>query len=116
MNLKIKNIFISALLVIAVISFLPNYVCAQTIFVTKGKIEFEKKVNMHKYIEDNSWTREFKDKMPAYQTSYFDLLFDSTLTVFKKGRELPDDKWKNMTMQSSDEDVVQMDYATGSYA
>jgi GLPGLI family protein len=99
----------------AAITLLPNYIFAQAVFVTKGKIEFEKKVNMHKYIDDNSWTREFKDRMPVYQTTYFDMVFDSGITVYKAGKEIPDDKWKNMWSESSDEDVIKMDYAGGVY-
>jgi GLPGLI family protein len=90
---------------------------AQAVFVTKGKIEFEKKVNMQKYIEDNSWTSEFKDKMPVYRISYYDLIFDSSVTIFKAGREVKDDKWKMMWDESgSDENVVQMNYAGGIYS
>ncbi|MCU0387228.1 MAG: GLPGLI family protein [Chitinophagaceae bacterium] len=68
---------------------------AQAVFISKGKIEYEKKVNMHKFIEDNSWTREFKDRMPVYSVTYFDLYFDSSQSLFKAGREVPDNKWQN---------------------
>jgi len=108
--------FVSVLSFAAVFFLTGNIAGAQAIFVTKGKIEYEKKVNMHKYIDDNSWTREFKDRMPVYQTSYYDLIFDSTVTVFRKGKEVTDDKWKNMMMAASEEDVVQMDYAGGIYS
>ena len=71
------------------------HIHAQAVFISKGKIEYEKKVNMHKFIEDNSWTREIKDRMPVYNTSYHDLFFDSSQSLFKAGREVPDNKWKN---------------------
>lgn len=112
---KSIKVFILVLPVIVCTTFLPVYAVAQAIFVTKGKIEFEKKINMHKYIDDNSWTREFKDRMPVYQTSYFDLVFDSGVTVYKTGRVVADDKWKNMWSENSDEDVIKMDYAGGIY-
>jgi GLPGLI family protein len=90
---------------------------AQAVFVTKGKIEYEKKVNMQKYIEDNSWTSEFKDKMPVYKINYYNLFFDSAVTIFKAGREVPDDKWKNFWSESgADENVVKMDYSGGIYS
>lgn len=86
----------------------------QAVFVSKGKIEYEKKVNMHKSMEDNSWTREMKDRMPVYRTSYFDMVFDSTTTVFKAGKEVADDKWKNWWGQSgSEENIVHADYGLG---
>jgi GLPGLI family protein len=87
---------------------------AQTQFLYAGKVEFEKKVNMHKFIEDDSWTREFKDKMPVYRVSYYDYFFDSTSSVFKAGRELPEDKWRNFWGTSSgDENIFHSDFAKG---
>lgn len=116
MNLVLMNI-LKCLAGCGLLLFLQTGpVAAQAVFVGKGKIEFEKKVNMHKFIEDNSWTREFKDKMPVYQTTYFNLYFDSAVTLYKSGREIPDDKWKNMWGTSSDENVIKMDFASGMYA
>ncbi len=87
---------------------------AQARFIATGRIEYEKKVNMHKWLEDNSWTREMKDKMPVYRITYFDLLFDSVQSVFKTGREPAEDKWKNMWMQAgTEENVVHNDYKAG---
>jgi GLPGLI family protein len=77
---------------------------AQTRFVSAGKIEYEKKVNMHKMLEDDSWTRELKDRMPVYRVSYHDLIFDSIQSIYKIGREPAEDKWKNMWMSMSEEE------------
>lgn len=112
---KIINIIRLIIPVIAGIILANCEAAAQAVFIQKGKIEFEKKVNMHKSIGDNSWTSELKDKMPVYSTSYYDLLFDSSVSVFKAGREVPDDKWKSMWGESSAEDVIKMDYAAGMY-
>lgn len=88
---------------------------AQAKIISFGKIEYEKKVNMHKYIEDNSWSREFKDRMPTYQVSYFNLFFDSTSSVFKAGKENPDDKWKGSWMQSgAEENITYQNFSSGS--
>ncbi len=112
---RINRIFLQIVCFAGVAGIITSEAGAQAIFVSKGKIEYEKKVNMHKFLEDNSWTREFKDRMPVYQTSYFDLLFDSSVTVFKAGKEVPDDKWKNMWGSTSQEDVVQMDFGGSLY-
>lgn len=89
---------------------------AQAVFISKGKIEYEKKVNMHKTLEDNSWTREMKDRMPVYSTSYFELSFDSVTTVYKAGKEVPDNKWKNMWSQSGgEENVIHSNYSNGAF-
>lgn len=87
---------------------------AQQRFITTGVIEFEKKVNMHKLIEDNAWTREMKDQMPVYRTTYFNLLFDSTQSVYKSGREAAEDKWKNFWgSEESGDNVVHQHFASG---
>ena len=63
---------------------------AQTQFVGKGKIEFERKINVHKQIdaeEGSEWYKEFVSKQPRFYTSYFDLQFTGNKTIYKPGRE-----------------------------
>ena len=84
---------------------------AQTQFIPKGKIEFEKKINMYKLMGDNSWTEQIKSKMPEFRTSYSDLVFDEHQSVYKNGREVADDPWKKMWGQDmGDENVVYNNY------
>jgi GLPGLI family protein len=81
--------------------FFAAYYCvnAQQIFISKGKIEFEKRVNLYKDIEawsdedDNGdWIQTLKKSIPQFEVSYFDLFFDSSnKTLYKPGRELPRD-------------------------
>jgi GLPGLI family protein len=67
------------------------------IFLSQGKIEFERKVNQFAQMEavmdpdDESWT-EFRKKMAGnqFKTDYFDLLFTRTKTLYHPGRESPD--------------------------
>jgi GLPGLI family protein len=67
---------------------------AQNIFISKGKIEFEKKVNVHKQIDADSegdeggWAATIKKTTPQYKISYFDLYFDENKTLYKPGREV----------------------------
>ncbi|GAA4462509.1 GLPGLI family protein [Nemorincola caseinilytica] len=62
----------------------------------KGRIEYERKVNMHAQMEEmeqmgnNSWVEKLKAQMPKFNSSYFDMLFDAGHTLYKPGRELPD--------------------------
>ena len=69
---------------------------AQSLFITKGKIEFEKKVNVWKDIDSwsdegdgNDWLQTMKKTIPQFEISYFNLLFDDTKTLYQPGRELP---------------------------
>ena len=85
---------------------------AQTKFLVKGKIEFERKINVHKQIEqqeDNSdWYKEFILKQPKFYTSYFDLQFDGSKTIYKPGRESePFNNW--WLVCPSKENVVMAD-------
>lgn len=67
------------------------------IFLSQGKIEFERKVNQYAQMEatmdpgDESWA-EFSKKMMGnkFKTDYFDLLFTRTRTLYRPGRESPD--------------------------
>lgn len=80
-----KKTFISLYLLIAVISL-----SAQTKFVTSGKIEFERKTNVHRLYftkEDmDSWDEEFKKLVPVWRTDYFDLTFSDNKSLYKPGR------------------------------
>ena len=69
---------------------------AQDIFVAKGKIEFERKLNFHKSMEalsdddnDKTWFEMIKKSTPPVITNYFDLYFNDDQTLYKPGREAP---------------------------
>lgn len=68
----------------------PVVTSSQTQFLIKGKIEFERKINVHKQLDEeegSDWYKEFIAKQPKFYTSYFDLQFAGTKTVYKPGRE-----------------------------
>src|SRR5436190_4095650 len=69
---------------------------SQDIFISKGKIEFEKKVNIYKNLDDQKsddneggydWISQLKKQMPEYGITYFNLYFDGDKTLYKPGRE-----------------------------
>lgn len=73
-----------------------NQISAQQIFITKGKIEFEKQTNLHKDLDDswgsdddNIWIQSYKKTLPKIQTVYFDLYFNEDKTLYKAGKEAP---------------------------
>jgi GLPGLI family protein len=62
-----------------------------TIFISQGKIEYEKRVNQYSKLDgDNAWTELEKKTMTKFKTSYFDLLFNGNQCLYKPGRESPD--------------------------
>lgn len=68
---------------------------AQQIFITQGKIEFEKRVNLYKLLDastgnddgSRSWVDELKKNIPSHKNFYFDLYFNGDKTLYKPGRE-----------------------------
>jgi GLPGLI family protein len=82
----IKNILFFSLL-FAVISGYGQ----QPHFISEGRIEFEKKLNLYsQFGDDDSWAAEMKRSMPQFKVTYFDLWFSDNKTLFKPGRENPD--------------------------
>lgn len=53
-----------------------------------GRIEYERKINIHRQMEGEEWYAQFKDKVPKFHSNYFDLLFAQTKTLYKPGREV----------------------------
>jgi GLPGLI family protein len=59
-----------------------------TIFLSQGKIEFERRVNQYSQIEgDNAWSELQKKTLSQFKTTYFDMLFTRNRTLYKPGRE-----------------------------
>ncbi len=78
------------IIIITSSAFLFVSAFAQEQFIEKGKIEFEKKVNMHKQIdsdEDETWREMVKKMVPPTKTSYFNLYFSANKTIYMPGRE-----------------------------
>jgi GLPGLI family protein len=62
-----------------------------TVFISQGKIEFERRVNQYSQLDDdNSWSELQKKTMTKFKTSYFNLLFNRNKSLYKPGRESPD--------------------------
>lgn len=68
---------------------------SQQIFVTQGKIEYERKTNSHRLYftgEDGSWVEQFKKMVPQFKLSYFELFFNQDKSYYKPGKEVDDPK------------------------
>src|SRR5215216_2562318 len=63
---------------------------AQTQFLAKGRIEFERKINVHRQYEpeeNDTWYKEYISKLPKFHVSYFDLYFSDDKTLYKHSRD-----------------------------
>lgn len=90
----------------------------ETRFITTGKIEFERKTNLHRLFfsgETNSWQEAFKKAVPQFRTDYFDLYFNESKTLYKPGKDSdvpkPMGMWQNPPAM---ENTVYKDLLNGS--
>ena len=74
------------LLLVALVASLSTGFAQQ--FVSKGKIEYERKTNQHALLDENSsWDQAAKKNLPKFVTYYFDLDFDNDKLLYKAGRD-----------------------------
>lgn len=60
-------------------------------FTTTGKIEYERKVNIYAQMaemENNEWFEKLKAQIPKFSSSFFDLTFDTSRSLYKPGKEV----------------------------
>lgn len=74
---------------------LPFSGLAQTDFIKYAKVEYEKTINMHKNMGDDSWVAELKKQLPQYRKIYFDLIFSPTESYYAPGRIPENDPYRN---------------------
>lgn len=75
------------LIIIALLAFISR-LSAQQQFITKGKIEYERKTNQHALMDDNSLFDDMaKKSLPKFVTYYYDLTFKDGKSIYKPGRE-----------------------------
>lgn len=88
---------------------------SQAQFITAGKIEFEKKINIHKEIEDDHWLDNVKDKIPKFRTSLHNLYFKDGKTLFEKGTDVYE-KIPFMSDDRSVDDIIYSDLTQGIFS
>jgi GLPGLI family protein len=98
------------IIVILSIFLTVQQLSAQPIFLSKGKIEFEKRTNVWADLK-GSFAEEIKKTIPQYKTSYFDLIFDNDKAIYKPGRESTD-KAVTFFNLPANENIVYSNFAT----
>lgn len=73
------------------ILFLLSGIC-QGQYTMQGKIEYERKVSLHRTLDnmdedDKRWYEKFRSQIPKFKIDYFDLYFNNKRSVYKPGRE-----------------------------
>ncbi len=95
---------------IAGIFFILFFVCGQAQFILKGKIEYEKVVNVHKQIGENFWSSEVKKSIPEFNTTYFNLSFNNEKSLYEPGKEIQQKKSPFMGDAPASANVVYTDF------
>ncbi len=103
-----------------IIFFLSLFIIAiagrtQSQFISAGKIEYEKKFNIQKEIEDTHWLDNVKDKLPKFRTSLHNLYFSDGKTLYEKGTDVYI-KIPFMDEDRSLDDVIYTDLRQGIYS
>jgi GLPGLI family protein len=94
------------IIILTVFCFIGLVATAQPRFITSGKIEFERKINVHKQLESDSWGEQMKKNLPQHKTDYFDLYFNEAKTLYKPGREVAVVKVPDYILGPAAENVV----------
>jgi GLPGLI family protein len=90
-------------------------------FTMAGKIEFERKSNVHQQLEDmasddeeqggESWFSKMKNQIPKYMSNYFDYSFTPTSAIYKPGKEV-ENPFKMFGQSPASDNTVFTDFKT----
>src|SRR5690606_36923879 len=87
-------------------------------YTMQGKIEFERKTNLYRQIDDmddddKRWIEKFRSQLPRFNIAYFDLYFNNNASLYKPGKaaENPVKMWFPQT--PANENLVYTDLKTG---
>lgn len=83
------------------------------VFIDKGLIEYEVKLNNHKALGEGTWAEMIRDKIPKLSTSYYHLTFDAEKSIYQFNRK--DEKTKSPWGQEGEDNVWFNDYRRESF-
>lgn len=94
--------FISVLLII------QSSLAQNDRFITQGRIEFERKINLHsQFDDDDAWSADFKKSLPKFKTTYYNLSFSNNKTFYQPGRQIADNN--KLWEQPAEENIIYTD-------
>ena len=97
-------------LAIALLMLLSGVLRAQ--FTFSGRIEFERRTNLHKLWDGDSWMDSWKDKFPQFSSNFFNLAFNAGGSRYSPGREGNAPKMEWGLPPGTDNDIMR-DFGTG---
>ena len=100
-----KIIFIAALLI--------GFKSFSQVFINKGLIEYEVKVNNHKSFGEGMWAEMMKDKLPKFSTAFYQLNFTNEKSVYQFSKK--DEAAKLPWGSDKEEDIWYNDYTNKNF-
>lgn len=92
------------------------YAQAQTQFITKGKVTYEKKLNQHKGIEEqaesNVWMQTMLKAYPKIVTDTYELTFGDNKSFYKLAKENSENRYLMWGTKPTETDGVAQDLQT----
>jgi len=98
------------IILIVITLFFSQILSAQT-FITKGKIEFERRTNVWAELK-GSFAEQMKKVIPQYQSTFFNYEFDKNKSIYQPGRE-SDSKANSFFASPASDNEVYCDYTAG---
>lgn len=92
--------------------FIGNLCYSQTVFISKAKIEFERKVNVWASLSGD-FADQLKKSIPQYRSDYFNYEFEGKQSIYKPGRE--SDSKSGFFGSPANDNVVFSDFISGKY-
>lgn len=86
---------------------------AAQVFIDKGMIEYEVKVNNHKAMGEGTWADMMKDRIPKLSGSYYQLTFNTGKSIYLFNRK--DEKTKSPWAGEGEDNVWYNDYKSENF-
>jgi GLPGLI family protein len=100
------------ILLVALLPFLTPATAQHNIFLSQGKIEFQRSINVFAQMEqtndgtDDQWIELRKKMSNHFKTDYFDLLFTRNKSLYRPGRESDDREVFNFWTSPARDNIV----------
>ena len=100
--------------IICIVALLVSIKSYSQVFISKGMVEYEVKVNNHKSIGEGIWADMMRDKLPKFSTSYYQLTFNNDKSIYQFNRKDESSRMPSW-FGDSDEDTWYNDFSRSSF-
>lgn len=83
------------------------------VFINKGVVEYEVRVNNHKSFGEGIWADMMKEKLPKFSTSYYSLTFNNDKSLYRFSRK--EEAVKIPWASDKEDDIWYNDYARDNF-